>query len=244
MEFIPNHAPAVVLGFLATCLVLGLAALIVIFAWATKRIRRALQALAAALVVGSFYVTLLVGAAVTSDERTLVPGEWKYFCEIDCHLAYTVTDVRAAKTLGPARRSLLTPSPASPDEGLGAGGPPEIQRAAEGVFYFVTIKTWFDERTTAPWRPQDLRLRPDARLVAVVDAYGNVYTPMEVRGTPLTQPLLPGESCTTEFVFDLPANRPNFRLLLTTDLAANWFLIGHEASFFHSKVFFSLEPTP
>jgi hypothetical protein len=221
MEFIPNHAPAVVLGFLGTCLALGLAGLVLIFSWATKRTRRAFQALGAVVAVGSLYVTLLVGAAVTSDERTLEPGEWKYFCEVDCHLAYTVTDVRRAKVLGP----------------------PESQRSAEGVFHIVAVKTWFDERTTAPWRPQDLRLRPEPRLVAVVDGYGNVYAPMEVCGTPLTQPLLPGESYTTEFVFDLPANRPHFRLLVTTDDRVTWVLIGHEGSFFHKKVFFALEPT-
>ncbi|MGH9788163.1 MAG: hypothetical protein ACRD4U_05615 [Candidatus Acidiferrales bacterium] len=220
MEFIPNHAPAVVLGFLATCLVLGVAGLVLLFAWVTKRPRRAWQALGASIVVGSLYVTLLVGAAVTSDERTLAPGEWKYFCEIDCHLAYTVTEVRAAKTLGP----------------------PEHPVSTEGIFYKVTIKTWFDERTISRRRPRDLALRPDPRLVAVVDGYGNSYAPIEVRGTPLTQPLLPGEFYATEFVFDLPADRPSFRLLLTTNDQVTWVLIGHEASLFHKKVFFALTP--
>jgi len=221
MEFIPNHAPAVVLGFLGTCLLLAAAGLMMLYGWLAKRSRRAWQALGAAIVVGGFYVTLLVGAAVTSDERTLAPGEWKYFCEIDCHLAYTVTEVRTAKTLGP----------------------PEKQISTEGVFYVVTVKTWFDERTISTRRPRDLTLRPDPRLVAVVDGYGNSYAPMEVRGAPLSQPLLPGQSYTTEFVFDLPADRPNFRLLLTTAVPVNWFLIGHEGSFFHKKVFFALGPT-
>ena len=221
MEFIPNHAPAVVLGFLGTCLLLAAAGLMMLYGWLAKRSRRAWQALGAVVVVGGFYVTLLVGAALTSDERTLAPGEWKYFCEIDCHLAYTVTEVRTAKTLGP----------------------PEKQISTEGVFYVVTVKTWFDERTISSRRPRDLRLQPDPRLVAVVDGYGNSYAPMEVRGAPLSQPLLPGQSYTTEFVFDLPADRPNFRLLLTTAVPVNWFLIGHEGSLFHKKVFFALEPT-
>ena len=242
MEFIPNHAPAVVIGFLGTCLVLGIAGLMMLYGWLTKRSRRAWQALGAAVVVGGFYVTLLVGAAVTSDERTLAPGEWKYFCEIDCHLAYAVTNVSTTKTLGPARRSPFTTSPASQDEGQGAGGPPEKQVSTEGVFYVVTVKTWFDERTTASWRPRDLKLQPDPRLVAVVDGYGNSYKPLQMTGAPLTQPLLPGESYTTEFVFDLPADRPNFRLLLTTDDSVTWVLIGHEGSLFHKKVFFALLP--
>ena len=54
--------------------------------------------------------------------------------------------------------------------------------------------------------------------------------------------LLPGQSYTTELVFDVPAGRPHFRLLLTADVPVNWFLIGHEGSFFHRKVFFALEP--
>jgi hypothetical protein len=221
MEFIPNHAPAVVLSFLGTCLVLGLAGLVVLYAWATKRTRRAWQALGVTVVVGSFYVTLLVGAALTSDERILAPGEWKYFCEVDCHLAYTVTDVQTTKTLGSSENPIT----------------------AQGLFYVVTIKTWFDKRTTASWRPRDLALRSDPRLVVVVDGYGNSYPPFETRGTPLAQPLLPGQSYTTDFVFDLPADRPNFRLLITTDVSVNWFLIGHESSLFHKKVFFALEPT-
>ena len=220
MEFVPNHAPAVVLGFLGTCLVLGLAGLALLYAWATQRPRRAWQALGAAVVVGGLYVTLLVGAGVTSDERTLAPGEWKYFCEVDCHLAYTVTAVSTTKTLGP----------------------PENQTTANGLFYVVTIKTWFDERTISSRRPRDLTLRPDPRLVAVVDGYGNSYRPLETGGTSLTRPLLPGESYSTEFVFDLPADRPNFRLLLTTDDRVTWVLIGHEGSFFHKKVFFALLP--
>jgi hypothetical protein len=221
MEFIPNHAPAVVLGFLATCLALGLAGLVLILSWATRRTRRAWQALGAVVVVGSLYVTLLVGAAVTSDERTLAPGEWKYFCEVDCHLAYTVTGVRRAKTLGS----------------------PENPLSTEDVVYVVTIRTWFDERTISKRRLRDLALRPDPRLVAVVDGYGNSYRPRQTTGTPLAQPLRPGESYTTEFAFDLPVDRPNLRLLLASDEPVNWFLIGHESSFFHKKVFFSLEPT-
>ncbi|MCI0403792.1 MAG: hypothetical protein L0212_09740 [Acidobacteria bacterium] len=111
------------------------------------------------------------------------------------------------------------------------------------MFYVVTVKTWFDERTTASWRPRDLALSPDPRLVVVVDGYGNSHKPLQTSGAPLTQPLLPGQSYTTEFVFDLPADRPNFRLLVASDVPVNWFLIGHEGSLFHKKVFFSLDPT-
>ncbi len=40
---------------------------------------------------GAFvYFALLVGFALGSREVTIAPGQEKYFCEIDCHLAYSV----------------------------------------------------------------------------------------------------------------------------------------------------------
>ena len=51
--------------------------------------------------LGNLYVPLLAGAAFFSRERTLRPGEWKYFCEVDCHIAYSVESVRTVKTLEP-----------------------------------------------------------------------------------------------------------------------------------------------
>jgi hypothetical protein len=40
---------------------------------------------------GAFiYFALLSGFSLASREATLAPGDEKYFCEIDCHLAYSV----------------------------------------------------------------------------------------------------------------------------------------------------------
>ncbi len=230
MAFMPENAPLVVLSFLGTCFMLGAAGVLLAYAWITRKPRLAGQTLAAAVVVGSAYITLLVGAALASHERTLSPGEWKYFCELDCHVAYAVESVRTAKTLGPAEHPV----------------------SAGGLFYIVRVKTWFDERTTAPWRPRDLALTLGPRLVAVVDGYGNYY-PTSSAGqaaleraegatAPLARRLRPGESYFTDFVFDLPAGRPNFRLLLTTDDPVTWVLIGHEASLFHKRILFALSP--
>ena len=191
----PENAPLVVLTFLGTCFLLALAVVVFFYGWLARKRRRAWQALGAAVIIGSLYITLLLGAALASKERTLGPGEWKYFCEIDCHVAYSIESVRTAKTLGPAEHPI----------------------SAGGLFHIVRIKTWFDERTIASWRPRDLALTPNPRLVVVVDGYGNYYgasragqaalEQVEGTTTPLTRSLRPGESYTTDLVFDLQIGR-------------------------------------
>ena len=230
MAFIPENAPLVVLSFLGTGLLLAL--LGGVFFYAALRGRRALAAWTFGLgaMVVLTYGGLLGVLSLASDERTLAAGEWKYFCEVDCHLAYRVESVSAAKTLGPAGKPVT----------------------ARGAFTVVTLKTWFDERTIASWRPRDLPLTPGARAVAVVDEQGRVFGVAEEAqralaqaggaSTPLTRPLQPGESYTTTLVFDLPADARAPRLLLTTLGAPTYFLLGHENSFFHRKVYFQVAP--
>ncbi|HEU5403800.1 MAG TPA: hypothetical protein VFU86_20765, partial [Terriglobales bacterium] len=40
------------------------------------------------------YFLFLAGFSVFSHQHNLPPGEEKYFCEIDCHLAYSIADVK------------------------------------------------------------------------------------------------------------------------------------------------------
>src|SRR5512146_2097379 len=40
------------------------------------------------------YFLLLAGFSVFSHEQTLPRGQEKYFCEIDCHLAYSIANVQ------------------------------------------------------------------------------------------------------------------------------------------------------
>ena len=68
------------------------------------------------------YAVLLLGAALTSRERVLVPGQEKHICEIDCHHAYSVIVVRSEQ---------------------GTGG---------GTHYIVTVKVRFDEATISSHR--------------------------------------------------------------------------------------------
>jgi hypothetical protein len=91
-------------------------------------------------VVLGYAIALVAAGAAARRDRVLPLGEAKYICEIDCHLAYTVTDVRAAPG------------------------------ASRGTSYLVTVRTRFDERTTgarrgdAPLSPNPRRVRlVDAR---------------------------------------------------------------------------------
>lgn len=181
---------------------------------------------AGVLVLG--YSAVLVAASATSRDWTIAPGEEKYFCEIDCHLAYSVTGVDRTKTIR------TVPN----------------QTAAAGVFYILTVRTRFDERTISPHRGNG-PLTPSPRVVMLVDDQGRSYSispegqrAMELslgdRWTPLMQPLRPGESYATPLVFDLPANARAAKLLITTAVEPAWlgrFLIGDEGSLFHKKVY-------
>ena len=122
------------------------------------------------------------------------------------------------------------------------------QVTAQGTFYIVTLKTWFDERTISSRRPKDMPLWPNPRVVHAVDEQGRRFSTslegqraVEASGSvPLDQPLRPGESYTTVFVFDLPADSTHPRLLVTALDLLTYLLIGHENSFLHKKVFFRL----
>ena len=81
----------------------------------------------------------------------------KHFCEIDCHLAYSVTDVHETKVLGD-RPNQLT---------------------AAGLFRVLTIKTRFDETTIGRNRGDRL-LYPNSRVVSINDENGTQYFPSAV----------------------------------------------------------------
>ena len=105
------------------------------------------------------------------------------------------------------------------------------------VRHVVTVKVRFDEQTIAPWRPKDASLSPNSRYVALVDAKGNWY-PGATDG--LRRKLIPGESYTTDLVFDVPSNAAELRLVLRNADAETPFIIGHENSLWHGKTTFQL----
>jgi hypothetical protein len=87
-------APLAVLGFVGACCGLFLAAassLILWFARKPKFARLTALAIGTGAVV---YFGLLFGFSAGSHETAVARGQEKYFCEIDCHLAYSVVDVK------------------------------------------------------------------------------------------------------------------------------------------------------
>ncbi|OLC86956.1 MAG: hypothetical protein DMD38_07340 [Gemmatimonadetes bacterium] len=101
----------------------------------------------------------------------------------------------------------------------------------------VTVKVRFDEETISSRRPRDATLTPNSRYVALVDDAGNRY-PGSTDG--LKRKLIPGESYTTDIVFDVPAAVPGLRLILRNNDPETAFIIGHENSLLHGKTTFRL----
>jgi len=83
-------APVAVLGFLAACGGFVFAAGSALIFWFARKPKFARMS---AAVIGTGTV-LLLGFSAVSHETTLARGQEKYFCEVDCHLAYSVVDVK------------------------------------------------------------------------------------------------------------------------------------------------------
>jgi hypothetical protein len=247
MEWKQAMAAFSVLSFLGTAALLASAGVAFIATWAIgeRRLSRGATAIsqwvftgrglnakiaAAATVLAGGYVLVLLGASFASQTWALGPDEEKYFCEVDCHIAYSVTGVTQSKTLG-ADANIAT---------------------ASGTFYVVKVRTRFDERTISSHRG-DAPLVPSPRAVTIEDDEEREY-PVSAAGedalakaggagTEMTQALRPGEFYTTQIVFDLPADARHPRLLISSPTNPTWIgrlLIGDENSLFHKKVFFRL----
>ena len=226
--FMPHFAPIVVLLFLGTIFALGISLLILFYGAVRRSAFFAKLGAGGAIAIATGYLLLLSGVSLASSEQTLPPGSWKYFCEIDCHLAYSLVSAQAAASLGPELQ----------------------QTTAHGKFVTVRVKTWFDERTISAHRGNG-PLTPNRRKALLVDDTGRSYEPSSegqfalVRSgnssTAMAQALRPGESYTTDLVFDVPKNSRCLRLLLIEDDTETRFVIGHENSLFHKKVYFDVE---
>ncbi len=218
-----------VLAFLGTCFALLVATVTIIYLLATRRHQLSKRILKLTLVGVGLYLGTLLAFSVTSREQLLGLHEEKYFCEVDCHLAYSVINVTKTKTLG---------------------SPPN-QITAQGVYYIVTVKVRFDEMTISSRRPKNMPLTPNPRTVTIIDEKGKQYAtspegqrslePAQRKSVPLTQPLRPGEIYTTDLVFNLPSEVENPSLLITEADWVTYLLFGHENSFFHKKTKFRLE---
>jgi len=220
-------APLGALAFLGTGLLFLIAAVIFLYTVIKGELAGSKFVLASTAVIASLYIGAALFFAFTSHETVLARGQEKHFCEIDCHLAYSVLDVKRTKTVGTG----------------------ENQATAQGIFHVVTVKTRFDENTISSTRGNG-ELKPNSRLATIIDEHGRRYAPStaaeaalansESVGTPLTTALRPGESYTTKLVFDLPPDVTNATLLINEGEWLTHFIIGHENSPLHKKTRFQL----
>ncbi len=178
------------------------------------------------------YSAALVGASLSRQELTLSPGEEKYFCEIDCHLAYSAVDAKTAGSIGTDASAVK----------------------ARGRFVVVSVRTRFDEMTISRNRG-DGPLVPSPREIFLLDSAGKRYaisdagqqalTAISEAGISMMQPLRPGESYISRVVFDLPSDIANPRLLIDSPMNPRFIgavYIGNEDSLWHKKVFLALGP--
>jgi len=230
-EATPHFAPIVVLLFLGAVFLTGVSILVLLYG--SLRRSRLLAGIGAggALIVIAGYGFLLCGVSLASNEKILPVGGWKYFCELDCHIGYSVSGVQTTAALGPDVRPT----------------------SAQGRFVIVRIKVWFDEHTISPSRG-DGPLTPNARRVVLVDPSGRKYARSSegeaalarVKGEEMTlrRPLRPGQSFVKDLVFEVPKHTSGLRLLITEDDPETRLIIGHENSLLHKKIFLSLNSAP
>lgn len=196
---------------LAAALVGSLIAVAIIAILFFARQRKAAKLIVVLMAAGAgVYAILLFGCSVISHQKVLARGQEKYFCEMDCHLAYSVVGVKE-ETSGSARR------------------------------YVVALRTRFDETTISKHRPKDAPLMPSPREVRLVDSAGQTYTPESTSGVSLMQPLIPGESYTSELTFTVPVKSQELKLLVQTAPGfPDRLVIGNENSWFHAKTYLGI----
>jgi hypothetical protein len=218
-NFEAHMAALCFLGTLGLSVVLAIATVVLFF---TRRAWAQYSLLAIAVLLGG-YAAVLALFSFASFDRTVARGDEKFYCGMDCHIAYSVRSVERTKTIGNA--------------------------TASGEFYVITMRSHFDERTIAPWRG-DSQLRPDPPTLTVVDGTGHSY-PVSGAGQnaweethsgqhSLSDGLRPGESYETTWVFDVPAGTPGVRMFSGWNGFPSYVLIGDEASPGHKKTYFAL----
>ncbi len=220
-------APIGALAFLGTGLLFLIAGLVFLYTVIKGELAGTKFVITAAGVIATIYIGVVLFFSFTSTDQLVARGQEKHFCEIDCHLAYSIVDVRQAKTLGSAQN----------------------QATAKGLYHVVTIKTRFDENTISSARGNG-PLTPNSRVATIIDAQGRGYAPStegeqaltqsEGAGTPLSTPLRPSETYSTKLVFDLPTDIAGPTLLVNEGEWVTHFIIGHENSPLHKKTRFQL----
>jgi len=203
-------APLAVLGFLALCGGLAAAVLITTVALFLGKPRLVRWTWRLSAIAGVAYFVLLIGFSIVSRERLLHQGDEKYFCEIDCHLAYSLVDVKTS---------------ASPTVPLKQ--------------YRVTVRTRFDEKTISEHRGNG-PLTPNPRIARLIDSAGREYAPTDSEEASFNSELRPGEAYNVDLTFKVPADAKDLKLLITSSGWEERLLIGHENSWLHGRIYFVL----
>src|SRR5437588_2366919 len=108
-------------GFVFAVALLGLAGSLI-----SRKFRFTRIVLIGMLIVAGLYLGAMLAFSLASHEKVLASGAEKHFCELDCHLAYSVVNVVQTKTLG--------------------------DQNARGSYNVVTVKARYDQTTTAEGR--------------------------------------------------------------------------------------------
>jgi hypothetical protein len=210
-------APLGALALLGTAFLIFVALIVMFQSMIARKRRRARLFMVVLFIIAGGYLAATLAFSFASHENVLARGEEKHFCELDCHLAYSIANVSQAKQIANAAN----------------------QPSASGAYTIVTLKTRFDETTIGSSRGNGL-LYPNGRSLTLLDDHGNRYGPSAQSGTPLTTPLRPGDSYTTDIAFDLPLNVKPATLLVNEGEWETHLIIGHENSPLHKKTRFQL----
>ena len=215
--FMPPLAPLALLAFLGSGLLIFCCAVAAALALAAKRIRLSRILGGTALAVAVIYCTVLLAASLVSRERTLRSGERKYFCEMDCHLAYSI-----ASTAGPSGRVRVV--------------------MVKTWFDPSTIASFRGNGPLTP-NPRTVFLVDESgRRYAPSEEATKAWEAQHGASTPLTQTLRPDESYTTSFAFEVPPGARGLRLFLGDPVGPENLIIDHENSPFHARIYFELPP--
>jgi hypothetical protein len=204
-------APISVLAFLALSGTLVIGALAVIALWFSGKQKAAWLVAKLGMGVVASYAAVLLAVSAMSHENVLRPDQEKYFCELDCHLAYSIAGVKQ-----------------------------QTDTSGNTTTYVVTLRTYFDPGTISPQRPKDAPLLPNPRDVSLVDKDGHIYLPISSSGTAIATSLKPGDSYSTDLVFHVQQPLAQPRLLVTSSGWPERWLIGSEQSWLHGKTYFGL----
>lgn len=165
-----------------------------------------------------FYVAILLGFSLSSEEMELGLNEPKEFCGfyLDCHMHAAVTAVRKTKTIG--------------------------NYIAEGEFYIVTVKIFSNARqATLGLDAVDAHVVDSSgREYHRDQAAESSLAPQPEFETKIS----PVQSFEKEIVFDLPLDSRELRLDLSEGSALERtiekFLVADEDSGFHKRRYFKL----